>query len=157
MQTERVTFLITPAHKAALTACAAARPCRSGDMSGARSMTTTTLTPEQEAELAALVAQVNARAAGDGRHARRDEPRRCGRRTAMSIGCSARCGARWSGLSDAFAALKNVMLMQERMDTVRADIGRTSADVQIADRQRSCTRVDSRVARIEGMIEMSRS
>lgn len=35
-----------------------------------------------------------------------------------------------SGFSDAFAALKNVMLLQERMEGLRGDIGQVSGDLR---------------------------
>ena len=60
-----------------------------------------------------------------------------------------------SGIGDAFAALKNVLVMQERIDGLRSDIGRISADLKsVTEKVYS---LDSRVARIEGMIEMARS
>ena len=59
-----------------------------------------------------------------------------------------------SGIGDAFTALKNVMLMQERIDGLRSDIGRVSADLKsVTEKVYS---LDSRIARIEGMIEMAR-
>ena len=58
MQTERVTFLTTPSHKAALTARAAARGVSLGQYIRQR-IEDDDVTPEDEAELAELVAQVN--------------------------------------------------------------------------------------------------
>ena len=58
-----------------------------------------------------------------------------------------------SALSDALAALKNVVLMQERLDVMR------SAQEQINNDLRGLNdyvlSVDKRVVRIETMIEMS--
>jgi hypothetical protein len=59
MQTERVTFLTTPKVKAALTARAAARGVSVGEYIRRKVEDEDELTPEQEAELSALVAQVN--------------------------------------------------------------------------------------------------
>ena len=59
-----------------------------------------------------------------------------------------------SAFGDAMKALKNVMLMQERIDSLRQDNARIAEDL------RSLTahvfEVDRRVLRIETMIEMSR-
>ena len=60
MQTERVTILMTPAKKAALAARAAARHMSIGQYVRRKVEDEDDPTPEQEAELAALVAQVNA-------------------------------------------------------------------------------------------------
>lgn len=61
MQTERVTFLTTPDHKAALDAFAAGSGMSVGHVvREATSQFIAQPTPEQEAELAALVDQVNA-------------------------------------------------------------------------------------------------
>lgn len=58
-----------------------------------------------------------------------------------------------STIGEAFAALKNVMLLQERIDGLRADIGRSSGDLKsLTEKVYS---LDSRVVRIETMIEMS--
>ena len=59
MQSERVTFLTTPQVKAALTARAAARGVSVGEYIRRKVEDEDELTPEQEAELGALVAQVN--------------------------------------------------------------------------------------------------
>ena len=59
MQTERVTILMTPAKKAALAARAAARHMSVGQYIRRKVEDEDDLTPEQEAELAALVEQVN--------------------------------------------------------------------------------------------------
>lgn len=60
-----------------------------------------------------------------------------------------------SALGDAMKALKNVMLMQERIDSLRQD------NLRIADDLRSVAGhvfdLDRRVLRIETIIEMSRS
>ena len=59
-----------------------------------------------------------------------------------------------SAVSDALAALKNVVLMQERLDVMRADLGRTATDLRaLTDKVYS---FDGRLLRIETMIEMSR-
>jgi hypothetical protein len=58
-----------------------------------------------------------------------------------------------SAAGDAFAALKNVMLMQERIDGLRADIGRSSEDLKALTEK--VFSIDKRVVRIETMIEMS--
>lgn len=59
-----------------------------------------------------------------------------------------------SAFGDAMKALKNVMLMQERIDGLRQD------NTRIADDLRTLTghvfEIDKRVLRIETMIEMSR-
>jgi len=59
-----------------------------------------------------------------------------------------------SAIGDAFAALKNVMLIQERIDGLRADIGRTSTDLRAVTEK--VYSIDKRVVRIETMIEMTR-
>ncbi|HEX8553620.1 MAG TPA: hypothetical protein VF695_02830 [Sphingomonas sp.] len=57
-------------------------------------------------------------------------------------------------MSDALTGLKNVVLMQERLDVMRREMSELSSDVgKINDR---VVDIDRRVARIEGMIEMSR-
>lgn len=58
-----------------------------------------------------------------------------------------------SALSDAFATLKNVMLMQERIDALRADVARTAGD--LGSLTEKVFEIDKRVVRIETMIEMS--
>jgi len=58
-----------------------------------------------------------------------------------------------STLSDALAALKNVVLMQERLDEMRKDLGDLSGKV---DRLNDAVvDIDKRVVRIETMVEMS--
>jgi hypothetical protein len=58
-----------------------------------------------------------------------------------------------SAIGDALTALKNVVLMQERLDVMRTEQGRISEDVRgLNDYILS---VDKRVVRIETMIEMS--
>ena len=57
-----------------------------------------------------------------------------------------------SALSDALAALKNVVLLQERLDVVRSDMANTSGDLKsltekVAD-------IDKRLYAIEKVIEM---
>jgi ABC-type transporter Mla subunit MlaD len=59
MQTERVTILMTPAKKAALLAKAAARQMSIGQYVRHKVEDDDDLTPEQEAELATLVEEVN--------------------------------------------------------------------------------------------------
>jgi hypothetical protein len=57
-----------------------------------------------------------------------------------------------SALSDALAALKSVVLMQERLDVMRTDLSQTAEDVRgLKD---YVLAVDKRVIRIETMIEM---
>ncbi len=60
MQTERVTILMTPDKKAALAARAAAQHMSIGQYIRRRVEDDDDLTPEQEAELALLVREVNA-------------------------------------------------------------------------------------------------
>ncbi|MBU0823442.1 MAG: hypothetical protein KKA44_11405 [Alphaproteobacteria bacterium] len=56
-------------------------------------------------------------------------------------------------MSDAFAALKNVMLMEERIDGLRSDMSRSADDLRsLTEKVHS---LDKRVLRIETMIEMS--
>ncbi len=59
MQTERVTILMTPAKKAALAERAAARHMSIGQYVRRKVEDDDDLTPAQEAELAALIAQAN--------------------------------------------------------------------------------------------------
>ena len=59
MQTERVTFLTTPAHKAGLARRAAAQGISLGEYVRRKTDEDNDLTPEQEAEFALLIAQVN--------------------------------------------------------------------------------------------------
>lgn len=56
-----------------------------------------------------------------------------------------------SGLGDAFAALKNVMLLHERMERVQKDVERFSGDLK--DTNRWVADIDRRVAHIEGVME----
>ena len=57
-----------------------------------------------------------------------------------------------SAIGDALASLKNVMLMQERIDGLRADIGHVSTDVRaLAEKVGD---LNGRVIRIETMIEV---
>lgn len=58
-----------------------------------------------------------------------------------------------SALSDAFAAIKNVMLLQERVEGVQRDAERLNADVRGLNDY--VMAVDKRVVRIETMIEMT--
>jgi hypothetical protein len=58
-----------------------------------------------------------------------------------------------SAMSDAFTALKNVMLMEERIDGLRSDMSRSADDLRsLTEKVHS---LDKRVLRIETMIEMS--
>lgn len=58
-----------------------------------------------------------------------------------------------SALGDAIAAIKNVMLLQERVEGVQRDVQRLNADVRgLTD---YVVAVDKRVIRIETMIEMT--
>ncbi|TPG10980.1 hypothetical protein [Sphingomonas oligophenolica] len=59
MQTERVTFLTTPDHKAGLARRAAAQGISVGEYVRRKTDEDDELTPEQEAELVMLVAHVN--------------------------------------------------------------------------------------------------
>ena len=56
-----------------------------------------------------------------------------------------------SSLGDAFAALKNVMLLHERLEGVQKDVERLSEDVKGLNRY--AVEIDRRVARIEGVME----
>ena len=56
-----------------------------------------------------------------------------------------------SSLGDAFAALKNVMLLHERLEGVQKDVERLSDDVKGLGRY--AVEIDRRVARIEGVME----
>ena len=59
-----------------------------------------------------------------------------------------------STLSDAFIALKNIVLLQERLENVQRDVTQVSRDLDgLNDYALS---IDKRVIRIETMIEMSR-
>lgn len=59
MQTERVTFLTSPAHKAQLSQRAAANGLSMGEYVRRKTDGDDDITPQQEAELAALIAEVN--------------------------------------------------------------------------------------------------
>jgi hypothetical protein len=56
-----------------------------------------------------------------------------------------------SSVGDAFAALKNVMLLHERMERVQKDVERLTDDLK--DTNRWTAEIDRRVARIEGVME----
>ena len=56
-----------------------------------------------------------------------------------------------SSLGDAFAALKNVMLLHERLEGVQKDVERLSEDLKGLNRY--AVEIDRRVARIEGVME----
>ena len=56
-----------------------------------------------------------------------------------------------SALSDSFAALKNVILLQERLEGLQKDVERMTADLR--DLNRYAVEIDKRVARIEGVME----
>ena len=56
-------------------------------------------------------------------------------------------------MGNAYDALKNVMLMQERMDGLRSDISRTADDLRSLTEK--VVEIDKRVVRIETMIEMT--
>ena len=58
-----------------------------------------------------------------------------------------------SAAGDAYNALKNVMLMQERVDGLRSDISRTADDLRSLTEK--VFEIDKRVVRIETMIEMT--
>jgi hypothetical protein len=58
-----------------------------------------------------------------------------------------------SALSDAFTAIKNVMLLQERVEGVKRDVERLNGDVRGLNDY--VLAVDKRVVRIETMIEMT--
>ena len=59
-----------------------------------------------------------------------------------------------SALSDALAALKNVVLIQERLDVVRREVTELAGTVDKLDDR--MIEIDKRVVRIETMIELSR-
>lgn len=59
-----------------------------------------------------------------------------------------------SALSDALAALKNVVLIQERLDVVRREVTELAGTVDKLDDR--VIEIDKRVVRIETMIELSR-
>ena len=56
-----------------------------------------------------------------------------------------------SSLGDAFAALKNVMLLHERLEGVQKEVERLSDDLKGLNRY--AVEIDRRVARIEGVME----
>ena len=58
-----------------------------------------------------------------------------------------------SAMGDALAALKNVVLVQERLEVIRADVSRQADDLKRLTEQ--VYELDKRVVRIETMIEMS--
>ena len=58
-----------------------------------------------------------------------------------------------SALSDTFNALKNIVLLQERLEGVQRDVARISAD--LAGMNLYARDIDKRVVRIETMIEMT--
>jgi hypothetical protein len=57
-----------------------------------------------------------------------------------------------SALSEAFIALKNTMLLQERVDGLRGDMMRNADDLRALTEK--VLSLDKRVVRIETMIEM---
>lgn len=56
-----------------------------------------------------------------------------------------------SSLNDAFKALKNVMLLHERIDGAQKDMERLTGDLK--DTNRWVMEIDRRVSRIEGVME----
>jgi hypothetical protein len=56
-----------------------------------------------------------------------------------------------SAIGEAFTALKNVLLLHERLDRVQKDVERLSADVLGLNRY--AVEIDKRVSRIEGVME----
>lgn len=58
-----------------------------------------------------------------------------------------------SALGDALAALKNVVLIQERLDVVRREV--TELAVSVSKLDDRVVDIDKRVVRIETMIELS--
>jgi hypothetical protein len=58
-----------------------------------------------------------------------------------------------SALADALVALKNAVLLQERLDVVRRELVDLSGNVRRLDDR--LINIDRRVVRIETMIEMS--
>ncbi len=58
-----------------------------------------------------------------------------------------------SAISEALAAVKSVVLMQERLDVMRVEQGRVAEDMRGLNAY--IVSVDKRVVRIEAMIEMS--
>ncbi len=59
-----------------------------------------------------------------------------------------------SGLNDALSALKNVVLMQERLDVLRREM--TDLSTTVAKIEDKVIGINDRLIRIETMIEMSR-
>jgi hypothetical protein len=59
-----------------------------------------------------------------------------------------------SAFGDAMIGLKNVMLMQERIDGLRGDIAQTAQDLRTVTEK--VQNLNERVIRIETMIDMSR-
>lgn len=57
-----------------------------------------------------------------------------------------------SALSDALAALKNVVLMQERLDSVRADLAVTAGDIKTLTEK--VFDLDKRLYAVERVIEL---
>jgi predicted nuclease with TOPRIM domain len=57
-----------------------------------------------------------------------------------------------SALGDAFTALKNTMLLQERIESLRGDMSRNADDLRTLTEK--VLTLDKRVVRIETMIEM---
>lgn len=58
-----------------------------------------------------------------------------------------------SAMGNAFEALKNVMLMQERIEGIKNDMSRSSDDLRTLTEK--VFDLDKRVVRIETMIEMT--
>lgn len=56
-----------------------------------------------------------------------------------------------SGLGDAFAALKNIALLHERVANLRTDV--VSLNAGVAGLREYAGAIDKRVARLEGFIE----
>ena len=55
-------------------------------------------------------------------------------------------------LSDAYSALKNVVLMQERLDSVRIDLATTTGDLKALGEK--VVDIDKRLYAIERMMEL---
>lgn len=156
MQTERVTFLTSREHKAALDDFA----LRCGQSVGnvVREATSRYIAQpreesDEEAELAALAAQVNE--ALPKMNAAIDEMIEAMRTTHDEVDRSL-LGGRYpqmSAMGNALAALKSVVLMQERLDAMRVEQNRVAEDLRGLNSY--ILAVDKRVVRIEAMIEMS--
>jgi outer membrane murein-binding lipoprotein Lpp len=58
-----------------------------------------------------------------------------------------------SASSDTLSALKNVVLLHERMDALRQDMSQTTADLKAVTEK--VYKLNERVVRIETMIEMT--